>query len=84
MQVRCNTLINLWTKFHEFQDLIRDVAKVVNAVVPIVSFKEISKDDWRHQLSDIVEAGMQRPPDLVLCTHLDNVRQRHLFVRVVR
>ncbi|KLO16285.1 hypothetical protein SCHPADRAFT_901671 [Schizopora paradoxa] len=63
-------------EFHEFQDLVREVAKEVNAVVPIVSFKEIPKEDWRQQLPDIVKAGLQRPPDLVLCTHLDYAKDR--------
>ncbi|KIJ60881.1 hypothetical protein HYDPIDRAFT_43073 [Hydnomerulius pinastri MD-312] len=61
------------SNLHSFEDLVRLVASEVNAVVPIVSFKEVSKDDWRQQLPDIVQSAIGRPPELVLCTHLDQV-----------
>ncbi|OBZ66419.1 Clamp-binding protein CrfC [Grifola frondosa] len=60
-------------EFHSFEDLIKRVAKEVNAVIPIVSFKEVSKDDWRQQLPELIKSGLGRPPELVLCTHLDQV-----------
>ncbi|KLO16294.1 hypothetical protein SCHPADRAFT_221937 [Schizopora paradoxa] len=61
-------------EFYEFQDLVREASKIVNAVVPIISFKEIPKEDWRQQLPGILKIGTQRPPDLVLCTHFDHAR----------
>ncbi|KAL6308883.1 hypothetical protein BKA93DRAFT_725025 [Sparassis latifolia] len=57
----------------KFEDLVRSVASEVNAVIPIVSFKEVSKESWRNELPSIVMAGVGHPPDLVLCTHLDQV-----------
>jgi hypothetical protein len=52
---------------------VRCVAKHVDAIVPIVSFKEVSKGDWRQQLPDIIKVGLGHAPELVLCTHLDQV-----------
>ncbi|KAH7927606.1 hypothetical protein BV22DRAFT_268537 [Leucogyrophana mollusca] len=46
--------------FHSFEDLVRGVAKEVDAVVPVVSFKEVSKDDWRQQLPDIIKVAKDR------------------------
>lgn len=57
----------------KFEDLVRVVAKEANAIVPIVSFKEASRHDWRKLLTDIIKNGLGRAPDLVLCTHLDQV-----------
>ncbi|GBE87120.1 hypothetical protein SCP_1003670 [Sparassis crispa] len=59
--------------FHAYEDLVRVVAKEANAIVPIVSFKEVSKDDWRSQLPAIIKNGLGRAPEVVLCTHLDQV-----------
>ncbi|KAH7918876.1 hypothetical protein BV22DRAFT_1134271 [Leucogyrophana mollusca] len=68
--------------FHSFEDLVRRVAKEVNAVVPVVSFKEVSKGDWKLQLPDIVQSGLGRAPDLVLCTHLDQVMKDRVSQQV--
>lgn len=56
----------------DFEDIIRQVAKEVHAIVPIVSFKELAKADWR-KLPEIIQSGIGRSPDLVICTHLDQV-----------
>ncbi|KIJ60882.1 hypothetical protein HYDPIDRAFT_31927 [Hydnomerulius pinastri MD-312] len=57
--------------YHSFEDLLRRVANEANAVVPIVSLKEVAKDDWRQQLPNVIKTGLGRAPELVLCTHLD-------------
>ncbi|TDL23502.1 hypothetical protein BD410DRAFT_787351 [Rickenella mellea] len=62
---------------YNFEELICRVAKEVNAVVPIVSFKELPKEDWR-RLPAIISAGIGRPPDLVLCTHFDQISRDNL------
>ncbi|KAH7919236.1 hypothetical protein BV22DRAFT_1041126 [Leucogyrophana mollusca] len=54
-----------------FENLVRTVAKEANALVPIVSLKEISKDDWRQQLPHIIRTALGHAPEHVLCTHLD-------------
>ncbi|OBZ66421.1 hypothetical protein A0H81_13702 [Grifola frondosa] len=56
-----------------FEDLVRMVAKEANALVPIISFKEVAKDDWRQQLPEIIKAGLGRAPEMVICTHLDQL-----------
>ncbi len=65
-------------QFHSFEDLVRIAAREADTVVPIVSFKEVAKGDWRRQLPAIVNTGLKRPPDFVLCTHMDQVWPRSL------
>ena len=55
-----------------FEEMIRRVASEANAVVPIVSFKEIAKQDWR-KLPQIISSGLATT-SLVICTHFDQVR----------
>ncbi|KLO16286.1 hypothetical protein SCHPADRAFT_823483 [Schizopora paradoxa] len=62
--------------FHSFEDLVRIAAKEADTVVPIISFKEVAKGDWRKQLPQIVQTGLKRPPDFVLCTHMDQVQTK--------
>lgn len=71
MQLYYNLVNSL--QFHSFQDLVRIAAREANTVVPVISFKEAAKSDWRLQLPKIVQTGLERPPDFVLCTHLDQV-----------
>jgi hypothetical protein len=42
-------------------------------MVPIISFKELSRSDWQ-QLPNIVKNGWGRRVTMVVCTHLDQVR----------
>jgi len=56
-----------------YEDMITHVAKEANAVVPIVSFKEIAKQDWR-KLPRIISSGLQTRASMVICTHFDQVR----------
>jgi len=59
------------TQFN-YEEMITRVATESNAVVPIVSFKELSKQDWR-RLPRIISAGLQTRANMVICTHLDQV-----------
>lgn len=52
--------------------MISRVASKANAVVPVVSFKEMPKEDWR-QLPRLISAGFATT-SLVICTHFDQVR----------
>jgi hypothetical protein len=52
--------------------MITRVATKANAVVPIVSFKEIAKQDWR-RLPRIISSGLQTRASMVICTHFDQV-----------
>ncbi|KAI5116359.1 hypothetical protein M0805_002395 [Coniferiporia weirii] len=57
-----------------FQELINVVAREVNAIVPIVSLKEVSKNDWRTELPQMLEVSTGlREPSLIICTHRDQV-----------
>jgi hypothetical protein len=60
------------TQFN-YKDMIARVATEANAVVPIVSFKEIAKQDWRN-LPGIISSGLQTRASMVICTHYDQVR----------
>ena len=57
--------------------LLRLVASDSNAVVPIVSFKEIPRSDWK-RLPDLVASGFNWGVNVVVCTHLDQVSQDDL------
>ena len=56
----------------DYEDMITRVATEANAVVPIVSFKEIAKQDWR-KLPRIISSGLQARASMVICTHFDQV-----------
>ena len=66
---------------YSFEDLLRKVSKQVDAFVPIVSFKELPKEDWR-RLPVFIKEGIGRAPDLVLCTHLDQISRDRLTEQV--
>ena len=55
---------------YDFEELITKVAKEIDVIVPVVSLKEVSREDWRH-LPALIKNGMGRPADIVVCTHLD-------------
>lgn len=59
--------------------MITRVAEEANAVVPIVSFKEIAKQDWR-RLPRIISSGLQTRASMVICTHFDQVGVSSLVV----
>ena len=48
-----------------------------DAIVPIVSFKEISRSDWK-RLPELVTSGFNRRANVVVCTHLDQVSLEHM------
>jgi len=53
------------------------VASDSNAIVPIVSFKEIPRSDWK-RLPELVANGFNGRADVVVCTHLDQVSKDNL------
>ena len=55
-----------------FEDLIRSVSVEADIFVPIISYKEIPQESWRC-LPLLINSGTARPPDLVVCAHLDLV-----------
>ena len=48
-----------------------------NAIVPIVSFEEISHTDWK-RLPELVASGFNGRADVVVCTHPDEVPQENM------
>ena len=48
-----------------------------NAIVPIVSFKEITGSDWK-LLPKLVASGFNGRTTVVVCTHLDQVSQENV------
>ena len=48
-----------------------------NAIVPIVSFKEIPRSDWK-RLPELVASGFNGRANVVVCTHMDQVWQEDL------
>ncbi|KIM23876.1 hypothetical protein M408DRAFT_332078, partial [Serendipita vermifera MAFF 305830] len=61
----------------DFESMIRLVAKDSNAIVPILSFKELSRSDWK-KLPEIVAHGFGNRTSIVVCTHLDQIGGRNL------
>ena len=60
-----------------FESLVRLVASDSNAIVPIVSFKEIPHNDWK-RLPELVANGFNGRANVVICTHLDQVSQDNM------
>ena len=60
-----------------FESLVRLVASDSNAIVPIVSFKEIHHSDWK-RLPELVASGFNGRANVVVCTHLDQVSQENM------
>ena len=48
-----------------------------NAIVPIVSFKEIPRSDWK-RLPGLVAGGFNGRANAVVCTHLDQVSKENM------
>ena len=48
-----------------------------NAIVPVVSFQEISRSDWT-RLPDLVTSGSIGRANVVICTHLDHISQDNM------
>ena len=48
-----------------------------NIIVPIVSFKEIPRSEWK-RLPEFVASGFNRRANVVVCTHLDQVSQENM------
>jgi len=60
-----------------FESLIRLVAYDSNAIMPVVSFKGLPRDDWK-RLPNLLASGLNRRADVVVCTHLDQVSQENI------
>ena len=48
-----------------------------SAIVPIVSFEEISNSDWK-RLPELVASGFIGRANVVICTHTDQVSQENM------
>ena len=59
------------------ESLLRLVASDSNAIVPIVSFKELARSDWKC-LPALVAIGYNGRANVVVCTHLDQVSQENI------
>ncbi|KAG8824093.1 hypothetical protein FRC19_002548 [Serendipita sp. 401] len=55
-----------------FESMVRLVAKDSNAIVPVISFKELARSDWK-ALPAIVANGFGGRASVVVCTHLDQI-----------
>ena len=62
---------------YEFELLADRVAPDSNAVVPIVSFKETPRSDWKC-IPELVASRFNGRANMVVCTHLDQVSQDDL------
>ena len=67
------------TFFSQFNldSLVRLVASDSNAIVPIVSFEDISHNDWK-RLPELVASGFNGRANVVVCTHPDEVSQENV------
>ena len=80
---RCKIYLSAWrlplTFDHQFnfESLVRLVASESNAIVPVVSFKELPRSDWR-RLPDLVTSGVHGRANVVVCTHFDQISQGNL------
>ena len=48
-----------------------------NVIVPIVSFKEIPRRDWK-RLPELVASGFNERAQVVVCTNLDQIWHEHV------
>ena len=55
-----------------WESLFQLAASRSNAIIPIVSFTEVPRRDWK-ELPRLASRGYNRKPDFVVCTHLDRV-----------
>ena len=60
-----------------FESLLRLVASDSNAIIPVVSFKEIPRGGWKCP-SELVASGFNGRAEVVICTHLDQVSQENI------
>ena len=60
-----------------FESLVRLIACDSNAIVPVVSFKELPRSDWK-RLPDLVTSGFNGRANVVVCTHLDQISQDNM------
>ena len=62
-----------------FESLVRLAAADSNAIVPIVSFKELPRPGWK-RLPELVMRGFKgyRRANVVVCTHLDQVSRDNI------
>jgi hypothetical protein len=59
--------------YFTLEKMVRHVAQEVSDIVPVISLKEAAKNEWKIQLAQLIEHAVGRPPELALCTHLDQV-----------
>ena len=52
--------------------MVKSVVKGLDIVIPIISFKEVSREDWR-SMPRLIQTSFGKAPDLVVCSHLDQV-----------
>ena len=60
-----------------FESLVRLVASDSSAIVPIISFNELSRSDWK-RLPELLASGRHGRANVVVCTHLDQVSQENM------
>ena len=48
-----------------------------DAIVPVVSFKELPRSDWKC-LPGIIEGGSNKSAHLAICTHLDQISRDNI------
>jgi hypothetical protein len=63
-----------------FKPIVSKVIAEASAVVPVVNGLELETGYWRELSGLVKQAGLQRPVDLVVCTHADGlscVAQEH-------
>ena len=60
-----------------FESLVRLVASDSNAIVPIVSLKEIPRGDWK-RLPELIASEFNGRANMVVCTHLDEVSMENI------
>ena len=60
-----------------FESLLRLVASESDAIVPVVSFKEIPRSGWKCP-PELVASGFNGRAEVVICTHLDQLSQENM------
>ena len=60
-----------------FESLLHLVASDSDAIVPVVSFKEIPSSGWKCP-PELVASGFNGRAEVVVCTHLDQVSQENM------
>ncbi|PVG00635.1 hypothetical protein CPB86DRAFT_181593 [Serendipita vermifera] len=61
----------------EFESVLKLVAKDSDVIVPVVSFKELARSDWR-KLPDMVANNFGKQASTIVCTHLDQIHGENL------